>query len=452
MEELTAAEARFEPRASHMWAQLTSKSELTKRKFAAMMKSLAHSADVAARAWVSEMREMMAPVFEGQIDKGEVMEKVMPVVLERYAGGEPRATEEGFVWLYAKLRAGNTFAVRQMLLGQTGPQHAVCLSGHARSFSEVGHNIREAVLRLLGTPMIAYFGVRPADDPWTMIQKMIPLEQVQVQRICYDEAQLGWATTWLHCDMRRRKGLDCRKSFLQQLCDLEACYSMISAFEARSAHPFRMLVRLRPDIYWEASLALPQVLGARTIYVPGLDSQDGVNDHLAFGAREPMGRYLNRIHHIRLHMGLLANASAAGSDNTILGSLDARALRGHTGEFFLGVAMQLDRVVVKRVAAWATCKHNRQALYLRVGFRGCIGRIRCRAPCASLVCMEKGPRAGLCDCFNETCATIQSGRAVATVPLESPPPSDDAPARVKREFNKFGWSVFSATCIRAACI
>ena len=48
----------------------------------------------------------------------------------------------------------------------------------------------------------------------------------------------------------------------------------------------------------EARLKLPALPRQQTVYIPEADSQGGANDHLAFGARAPMARYLNRLEHI----------------------------------------------------------------------------------------------------------------------------------------------------------
>ena len=54
------------------------------------------------------------------------------------------------------------------------PLHAVCITGQERSFGEIGANVREGVLRMLGTPRVAFFGVKPVNDPWTGLQTLLP--------------------------------------------------------------------------------------------------------------------------------------------------------------------------------------------------------------------------------------------------------------------------------------
>lgn len=149
--------------------------------------------------------------------------------------------------------------------------HAVCLSGHSRSFGEIGHNVREGVLSMHGSPAIAFFGIRPPEDSWSLIQAMLPLTKVVVQRQCWTAEQLNTTRSWLHCDMRARRH-DCRASFLQQLCDMQSCESMISDHETgRGGKPFRTVMRLRPDIFWEARVSVPRELDEHAVYVPASD-------------------------------------------------------------------------------------------------------------------------------------------------------------------------------------
>ena len=269
---------------------------------------------------------------------------------------------------------------------------AVCVTGESRSFAEIGHNVREGVLLLLGSPAIHFFGVRPEHDRWELLQAMLPFEEIAVQQPCWSAAQLNWTKAWLHCDMRQRKH-DCRASFLQQLCDMQQCSAMITAFETKQAVQFHRIVRLRPDMYWEARVVVPAALWNSSVYMPKADSGGGVNDHLAFGMRAPMLRYLGRIRHA--HHGLA----------------DIEDLRGRTGEYHLLLSLQRDGVTPTPLSSWATCMHTYRALLgpMSSGYRGCVGRARCRTPCVSLLCKESGFRSGECECFNETCATLATG-------------------------------------------
>ena len=259
-------------------------------------------------------------------------------------------------------------------------RHVVCLTGNERSFSEIGHNVREGVLRMHGTPSIAFVGVRPANDAWPLIRRLLPLDTVAVQRQCWTPPMLNTTASWLRCDMRGRPH-DCRASFLQQLCDMQLCEELISRHERehKGGRPFSTAMRLRPDLFWETAVSLPRRLGSREIFVPGSDSQGGVNDHLAVGARKPMRRYFTRLRHVT------APAIAALVHLTTRSSL-----RGHTGEGHLWLALKRDDVKPQELKEWGLCLHTRRALKARSGFRGCIGRVRCRSVCASLICAKGG--------------------------------------------------------------
>ena len=280
---------------------------------------------------------------------------------------------------------------------------AVCVTGESRSFSEIGHNVREGVLLLLGSPAIRFFGVRPEHDRWELLQAMLPFAKIGLQWPCWSAAQLNWTQSWLHCDMRQRQH-DCRASFLQQLCDMQQCSAMITAYETKQAVQFHRIVRLRPDMYWEARVVVPAALRNGSVYMPKADNGGGVNDHLAFGMRAPMLRYLRRIRHA--HHGLA----------------DIEDLQGRTGEYHLRLSLKRDGVTPTPLPSWATCMHTRRALLgpMSSGYRGCVGRVRCRTSCASLLCKESGFMSGECECFNETCATLATGVSH----------TDQAPARL----------------------
>ena len=291
-------------------------------------------------------------------------------------------------------------------------RHAVCITGQARSFGEIGHNIREGALLLHGTPRIAFFGVVPANDSWASIRRLLPLTRVATQRVCFDSPTLQRTKQWLHCDMRGTRTHDCRASFLQQLCDLQLCEQLVADDETRRGVLFHTVMRLRPDLFWEARVTMPQTLDTRAVYVPGSDSQGGVNDHMAFGSREPMRRYLTRMRHL--------TAGGHASIESLSLRLDHTPLRGRSGEGHLRLALRADGVPVRRLQPWALCLHTKRALASRSGFRGCIGRVRCRSPCASLVCADSGFKSGECECYNEPCAVLATGAPVAAVPFEPP--------------------------------
>ena len=143
---------------------------------------------------------------------------------------------------------------------QSGLRHAVCLTGMERSFSEVGGNIREAVQALLGTPSasIRFFGVRPVNDTWSYIFRWLPMQRVELQEWCTDPVP-----SWYSCNAHGRN--DCRHNFLQELCDLNVCERLISHHEGIQGRPFDTVMRLRPDLFWEARLSFPARLHATTL-------------------------------------------------------------------------------------------------------------------------------------------------------------------------------------------
>eukprot|EP00966_Prymnesium_polylepis_P227873 5273143-Prymnesium_polylepis.1 len=159
-----------------------------------------------------------------------------------------------------------------------GLRHAVCLTGMERSFSEIGGNIREAVHHLLGTPAakVVIFGVRPVNDSWTHINSWLSFQRVEPQIYCTVPVP-----RWYGCQAHGRS--DCRHNFVQELCDLEVCERMIRRYERRHDRPFHTVMRLRPDVFWEARVDFPASLDSRAVIVPFMEAGGGLNDHVAFG-------------------------------------------------------------------------------------------------------------------------------------------------------------------------
>ena len=279
-------------------------------------------------------------------------------------------------------------------------QHAVCLTGLERSFTEVGNNVREGLLTLLGSPNFTIFGVRPAQDPWGLIHRLLPVDIVELQRkpSCWSKADFNLTTRWMHCDMKSRS-TDCRAGFLTMLCDLSHCEQMIQAHEQASGWRFRTVVRLRPDAFWESRIRMPGQLATNTIYMPEADSQGGVNDHFAFGDRSSMARYLQRTSLV----GRAEELSARFQKE----QRSKRQLKGSNSEAFLQLALHWEGLRAERLGDWIYCLHTRPQLQKFFGVRGCIGRVRCRTRCASLVCGTSGQKSGDCACFNATCADVR---------------------------------------------
>lgn len=271
-------------------------------------------------------------------------------------------------------------------------QHAVCLTGLERSFEEIGANVREGVFRMLGRD-VTFFGVRPTNSSWRSVQQLLPMSAVESQRgRCWSDEVQTATVSWMHCDFRLRAG-DCRLSFLQALCDLAQCEDMISSHERvhRGGREFDSVLRLRADLFWEASIALPSPLQPNTVYTPAMDCQSGLNDHLGVGDRTTMRKYLTRIRH--------ANRTDA-----------VRRLKGLGSEGYMLASMQWDRVNMVRLPEWMYCPHTPRNLLRDSARTGCIGRVRCRTACTSLWCPSASIKAGECECLNETCATFAAGR------------------------------------------
>jgi hypothetical protein len=277
--------------------------------------------------------------------------------------------------------------------------HAVCITGAERSFGEIGANVREGVLRMLGTPRVAFFGVKPTEEAWDAVQRLLPLTAMMPQRKCWDAEDLNVTIRWVHCDLRGR-ATDCRVSFIQTMCDLATCEGMVSRFEARQGMQFATVTKLRPDVFWEAAVDLPAV-DDNTVFVPRMDAAGGLNDKLAVGGRAAMRAYLSRYKLVK---------SAPGMADSV-----GVRLQGGTTEMFLDAALRRERVKVKRVTGWVTCMHNRKMLLSRLGYRGCIGRVRCRTPCESLL-VPGPPKASSAPCHNVSCAAMRAGELVGSVP------------------------------------
>lgn len=274
-------------------------------------------------------------------------------------------------------------------------EHAVCVTGQERSFLEIGANIREGVLTMLAGS-VTFFGVRPRNETWAQINRLLPMARVETQRgPCWSARAANTTFGWMHCDFRYRTG-DCRLNFLQSLCDLRQCEELISDHEAkgRGGRAFDAVTRLRPDLFWEAALEMPTPL-PNTVFVPAMDSPSGVNDHLAFGERGAMRKYLRRVDHVEHALRLPPTKT--------------RAIHGSGSEGFLELVLNEEKVEVRRLPEWTYCPHTRRDLKRKSGEAGCIGRVRCRVRCASLWCPSDGIKGGECECFDRPCAAFAAG-------------------------------------------
>ena len=307
-------------------------------------------------------------------------------------------------WTLAVLTAKHAAWVGQVTRTTPGLRHAVCLTGMERSFSEIGGNIHHAVHSLFGTPLasIVFFGVRPVNDSWHHIQSWLPMQQVELQTDCPIPVP-----RWYGCQAHGRT--DCRHNFVQELCDLDVCERMLRRYERRKGETFHTVMRLRPDVFWEARVTFPLTLAPNMVILPYMDSGGGVNDHVAFGGRVGMRSFLTRVQQL--------NHNVTDEDLHLLGLPPIRLQKrkfGMMSETFLRLALARDGVHVRSTKEWMYCLHTKKALLDQRGVHGCIARSRARRKCASLVCARSDLKYW-CHCFNDTCAGVAQGRPVTSL-------------------------------------
>ena len=182
---------------------------------------------------------------------------------------------------------------------------------------------------------------------------------------------------------------------MQELCDLQHCDAMIAAHERRTGRVFDSVLRLRPDLAWEAALSPPNPLLADTVYVPRMNNGNGANDHLAFGARRAMRAFLNR----GQYLGLL-------SRQQVLDGAGARAANHSrlSSEIFLQAALMRHGYNIVRLKDWVYCAVTpRELADHGSAAKGCIARRRAGTHCASLVCPTSR---AFCTCSNATCSEL----------------------------------------------
>ena len=199
----------------------------------------------------------------------------------------------------------------------TTMHHAVCATGLERSFPEIAGNIAHilSALNHSTSGRLETFGIEPTNETWSpTVRKHLMLRRSQTfpQRRCHQNSILPWFT----CTRggRTTRGGRCADSFVQSLCDLQACERVLQAFEARHSLHFTLVARLRLDIAFEAEIAVPSIFSVRshgrspqataslataidenTVWVPQMNSQGGLNDKFAIGGRRGMAHYLNRV-------------------------------------------------------------------------------------------------------------------------------------------------------------
>lgn len=296
-------------------------------------------------------------------------------------------------------------------------RHAVCLTGLQRAFPVIGSNVRAFLLDLVSTlsrryshAELAIFGVRPRNDAWWAILRLLPLQRVEAQwDLCIPWYNASEIQRWYHCNSKGRT--HCELNFLQTWCDLWQCEAMIARHERSSGRNFDVVHRLRADIQYEATLLpeeLPQLVRNDTVYVPFMGNTTGVNDQAAFGGRWAMRQYLTRVSH------LLAAGPTITVDELQRDFPHRLVLhRGRTvaSEELLRVMLHRDGVRYAAIRSWAYCLHTFRALLQGSSLHGCIARARWRTKCTSLVC-PAGAANG-CTCHNKSCTVLSPANAPA---------------------------------------
>ena len=188
-------------------------------------------------------------------------------------------------------------SVRAMLaeVDRVDPHHhAFCITGLERSFRAISGNLRAALGGLHhGLDRVSWFGVRPPQDPWTIVRERLPpLRAERVQRQCVQ----GRPVTWFSAYSRSMSAFwGTYHVWTLTLCDQLACDEMIDADEAATGRRYHTVARIRLDLLWETPLRPPPRLEHNVVYIPEMNQKAGMCDKFAFGRREPMRAYLRRI-------------------------------------------------------------------------------------------------------------------------------------------------------------
>ena len=267
---------------------------------------------------------------------------------------------------------------------------AICMTGLERTYPEIAGNIDEAVLRM--TPRPRLFGVRPTGH-WPRVQQL-HFEAIEDQRPpCWQPSRIPFG---------RYYPLRAVDGFIRELCDLDHCEQMISAYEQRTGSSFEAVARVRLDLFWETPLQMPKAIGPDDVFVPWMSHCMGRCDKFALGGRSGMRKYLTRVR------WLDGRHNFSGRVNS---------------EVFLRRVGVLTGVNFKVEASWMFCKfgYNKSASAAGLSqsaetsmstsnrtkptpFRGwpeCTHRIRARIRCTHFFCDWCGKG---CRCISPDCA------------------------------------------------
>lgn len=252
---------------------------------------------------------------------------------------------------------------------------AACVTGLERSFPEIGRNVLGSVLQVGRS--VEFFGVRPANDSWEAMRRAVHFQTTVLQRPCTSVSRpVGYYPRWSVAP------------FVQSLCDLQSCDTIIHEHEVARNSSFASVMRLRLDIYWEMPVRLPLIFDPDTVHVPSMSRCHGFCDKFAVGGRAGMAAYLQRVQYI-----------------------DRNFTRRYDSEGYLRMAASLSKFKVKEHADWMFCKFGDS----QRAWKECTRRIRARLVCASLRC----PWCGMgCRCWNATCTN--SSRAASLCHVLAP--------------------------------
>ena len=244
-------------------------------------------------------------------------------------------------------------------------------------------------------------------------------------------------------------------SFVQMMCDLNACHTLVKAHEQRVNRPFLTVARLRLDLAWETPLVMPSEVLPNVVYTSRMNAKAGINDKWALGRRATMAAYLERVALIPVAnalfnkssppIGVRASSRVSGfllyecppfsvnkrftcrprrstqtdwqwwaksaneqqQQEAAQPSADSRVQREQhrfalTSEGFLHWALWRANISIGFEPSWMFCKFGNA---VNTTARICVPRMRKRCSCVSLVCPG-----GLtdCGCRNTTCDTGKS--------------------------------------------
>lgn len=317
----------------------------------------------------------------------------------------------------------------------TARGNAICVTGLQRSFPEISGNI-VSVMQLLNASAggVHLFGVRPANDSWTTAKRLLQPMTIEMQRPCRPaSAPTPWFFTCTRGGHTSRGG-HCAANFVQSLCDLKHCERMIRRHESRLHQRFALVTRLRLDVAFEAEPVPPALTGSlpvdeeteRSVWVPHMNGQRGVNDKFAIGGRAAMASYLRRVELLELNYSAVprdakgapvryscsrgacrptpfpdagaAFWAAPGSDAPHPCGKKSGCMISLNSERFLSFALWRANVTVQHRQDWMLCKFGNDSH----AWPTCTRRLRQGTPCSAFVCLSW--QAGGCSCLNTSCA------------------------------------------------